>query len=84
MRNVASSVDLEAALTIDGEAPQDAEIRAGEWHDVLLMGEDLRLSAPAHDVWLFVDGVLDIDSSVPVDGDRVLVQLPDHALHRTR
>ena len=73
--DVASSVDIEAALTIDGEAPQDAEIRAGEWHDVLLMGEDLRLSAPAHDVWLFVDGVLDIDSSVPVDGDRVLVQL---------
>ena len=73
--DVASSVDLEAALTIDGEAPQDAEIHAGEWHDVLLIGEDLRLSAPAHDVWLFVDGVLDIDSSVPVDGDRVLVQL---------
>ena len=72
---VASSVDLETALTIDGASPQDAEIRAGEWHDVLLMGENLRLSAPAHDVWLFVDGVLDIDSSVPVEGDRVLVQL---------
>ncbi len=70
-----SSVDLEAVLTIDGTSPQDAELRAGEWHDVLLMGEDLRLSAPAHDVLLFVDGVLDIDSSVPVDGDRVMVQL---------
>ena len=31
------------------------------------MGENLRISAPAHDVLLFVDGVIDIDSSVPVE-----------------
>ena len=69
------TVDLEVALTIDGTAPSEAVFRAGEWHDVLLMGENLRISAPAHDVLLFVDGVIDIDSSVPVEGDRVSVQL---------
>ena len=69
------TVDLELALTIDGTAPSEAVFRAGEWHDVLLMGENLRISAPAHDVLLFVDGVIDIDSSVPVEGDRVSVQL---------
>ena len=42
---------------------------------MLLMGEGLRVAAPAHDVLLFVDGIIDIDSSVPVEGDRVLVQL---------
>ena len=57
------SVNLEVALTIDGLAPSEATFRAGEWHDLLLMGEDLRISAPAHDVLLFVDGVIDIDSS---------------------
>ena len=71
----AETVDLEVALTIDGTAPSEAVFRAGEWHDVLLMGENLRISAPAHDVLLFVDGVIDIDSSVPVEGDRVSVQL---------
>ncbi|GIR76608.1 MAG: hypothetical protein CM15mP78_13070 [Candidatus Poseidoniales archaeon] len=69
------TVDLEVALTIDGTAPSEAVFRAGEWHDVLLIGENLRISAPAHDVLLFVDGVIDIDSSVPVEGDRVSVQL---------
>ena len=69
------TVDLEVALTIDGTAPSEVVFRAGEWHDVLLMGENLRISAPAHDVLLFVDGVIDIDSSVPVEGDRVSVQL---------
>ncbi|MEE3084145.1 MAG: M28 family peptidase [Candidatus Thermoplasmatota archaeon] len=69
------TVDLEVALTIDGTAPSEAVFRAGEWHEVLLMGENLRISAPAHDVLLFVDGVIDIDSSVPVEGDRVSVQL---------
>ena len=44
------TVNLEVALTIDGQAPSQAMFRAGEWHDVLLMGEDLRISAPAHDV----------------------------------
>ncbi|MGB0378333.1 MAG: hypothetical protein ACPGGE_05865, partial [Poseidonia sp.] len=69
------SVDLEVALTIDGLAPSEATFRAGEWHDLLLMGEDLRISAPAHDVLLFVDGVVDIDSSVPVEGDRINLKL---------
>ena len=69
------TVNLEVALTINGQAPSQAMFRAGEWHDVLLMGEDLRISAPAHDVLLFVDGIIDIDSSVPVDGDRVNVKL---------
>ena len=68
-------VDLTTALTIDGTSPENAVFRAGEWHDVLLMGEGLRVAAPAHDVLLFVDGIIDIDSSVPVEGDRVLVQL---------
>ena len=68
-------VDLTTALTIDGTSPDNAVFRAGEWHDVLLMGEGLRVAAPAHDVLLFVDGIIDIDSSVPVEGDRVLVQL---------
>ena len=68
-------VDLTTALTIDGTSPENAVFRAGEWHDVLLMGEGLRIAAPAHDVLLFVDGIIDIDSSVPVEGDRVLVQL---------
>ena len=62
-------------LTIDGRPASEALIRAGEWHDLLLVGEGLRISAPAHDVLLFTNGTLDIDSSVPVDGDRVLVQL---------
>ena len=68
-------VDLTTALTIDGTSPENAVFRAGEWHDVLLMGEGLRVAAPAHDVLLFVDGIIDIDSSVPVEGDRILVQL---------
>ena len=68
-------VDLTTALTIDGTSPENAVFRAGEWHDVLLMGEGLRVAAPAHDVLLFVDGIIDVDSSVPVEGDRVLVQL---------
>ena len=68
-------VDINAVLTIDGEPAEDATLRSGEWHDILLVGEGLRLSAPAHDVLLFVDGYIDIDSSVPVDGDRVLVQM---------
>ena len=63
------------ALTIDGVAASEVILRAGEWHDVLLIGEGLRLSAAAHDVLLFVNGSLDLDSSVPVNGDRVLVQL---------
>ena len=68
-------VNINAVLTIDGEPAEDATLRSGEWHDILLVGEGLRLSAPAHDVLLFVDGYIDIDSSVPVDGDRVLVQM---------
>ena len=58
-------MDLTTALTIDGTSPENAVFRAGEWHDVLLMGEGLRVAAPAHDVLLFVDGIIDIDSSVP-------------------
>ena len=67
--------DTDAALTIDGRPASEAVLRAGEWHDVLLMGEGMRISASAHDVLLFVNGSLDLDSSVPVNGDRVLVQL---------
>ena len=69
------AVSMSNALTIDGLAADDAVIRAGEWHDLLLMGDGLRISAPAHDVLFFVDGVLDIDSSVPVEGDRVQLRL---------
>ncbi len=67
--------DTDAVLTIDGRPASEAVLRAGEWHDVLLMGEGMRISASAHDVLLFVNGSLDLDSSVPVNGDRVLVQL---------
>ncbi len=69
------AVSVNQALTIDGLPADEAVIRAGEWHELLLMGEGLRVSAPADDVLLFVNGSLDIDSSVPVDGDRVLLQL---------
>ena len=69
------AVSMSNALTIDGLAADDAVIRAGEWHDLLLMGDGLRISAPAHDVLFFMDGVLDIDSSVPVEGDRVQLRL---------
>ena len=31
-------------LTIDGRPASEALIRAGEWHDLLLVGEGLRLS----------------------------------------
>lgn len=69
------AVSVNQALTIDGLPADEAVIRAGEWHELLLMGEGLRVSAPADDVLLFINGSLDIDSSVPVDGDRVLLQL---------
>ena len=73
--NETLEVNLNDVLTIDGLAPSEAVVRAGEWHEVLLLGEDLRISAPAHDVLLFVNGVIDIDSSVPVEGDRVALRL---------
>ena len=73
--NETLEVNLNDVLTIDGLAPSEAVMRAGEWHEVLLIGEDLRISAPAHDVLLFVNGVIDIDSSVPVEGDRVALRL---------
>ena len=69
------SINLNDVLTIDGSPAGDVMVRAGEWHDLLLIGEGLRISAPAHDVLFFVNGSLDIDSSVPVDGDRILLQM---------
>ena len=59
-------IDADEILTIDGLPATDAVVRLGEWHDLLLVGEGLRLSAPAHDVLLFVNGSMDLDSSVPV------------------
>ena len=73
--DVTTKVNVNQVLTVDGLAAGQAELRAGEWHELLLVGDGLRISAPAHDVLLFVDGALDIDSSVPVDGDRVALQL---------
>jgi hypothetical protein len=70
-----TSVKVDNVLTVDGLAATEATLRAGEWHELLLIGEGLRISAPAHDVLLFVNGALDIDSSVPVDGDRIALQL---------
>ncbi len=64
-------IDADATLTIDGLPATEATVRLGEWHDLLLIGEGLRLSAPAHDVFLFVNGSMDLDSSVPVEGDRL-------------
>ena len=68
-------VNADNVLTIDGLPASDAVVRAGEFHELLLMGDGLRISAPAHDVLFFVNGSLDIDSSVPVDGDRILLKL---------
>ncbi len=69
------TIDADATLTIDGMPATEAAVRLGEWHDLLLVGEGLRLSAPANDVLLFVNGSLDLDSSVPVDGDRQVIRL---------
>ena len=68
-------IDADATLTIDGLPATEAAVRLGEWHDLLLVGEGLRLSAPAHDVLLFVNGSMDLDSSVPVEGDRQAIRL---------
>ncbi|MEC7411788.1 MAG: hypothetical protein VYE08_04075, partial [Candidatus Thermoplasmatota archaeon] len=68
-------IDADATLTIDGLPATEATVRLGEWHDLLLIGEGLRLSAPAHDVFLFVNGSMDLDSSVPVEGDRLSFRL---------
>ena len=68
-------IDADATLTIDGLPATDVTVLLGEWHDLLLIGEGLRLSAPAHDVFLFVNGSMDLDSSVPVDGDRLAFRL---------
>ena len=69
------TIDADATLTIDGMPATEAAVRLGEWHDLLLVGEGLRLSAPADDVLLFVNGSMDLDSSVPVDGDRQAIRL---------
>ncbi len=69
------AIEADAVLTIDGRPASEATIEAGAWHDLILIGDGLRISAPADDVLLFVNGSLDIDSSVPVDGDRVSLRL---------
>ena len=69
------AIKADAVLTIDGRPASEATIEAGAWHELILIGDGLRISAPADDVLLFVNGSLDIDSSVPVDGDRVSLRL---------
>ena len=56
-------VEPDAVLTINGQPATEVSVAAGEWHDLLLIGEGLRISAPAQDVLLFQNGSLDIDSS---------------------
>ena len=70
-----ANINIDDVLTIDGVPALQATISTGQWHDVVLMGEGLRVSAPADDVLLFVNGALDLDSSVPVEGNRVALQL---------
>ena len=69
--NEAEAPDIKEILLIDHKAPGEVAIRTGEWHDILLEGDGQRLEAPV-DVLLFVNGSLDVDGIIEVDGDDLL------------
>jgi len=55
-------------LLIDGRNPTDVTLASGEWHNLVLRGENTRLSVP-NDAFLFVDNTLVRSGEIVVDAN---------------